>query len=84
MRNNLAIKESCSRPCWGLISPPTLRSVVPKGMQGLLRKLRLFNGRRVQSLPPVKEHFLVENTNRLKELELDIKCSFSGRPFLEK
>ena len=67
-----------------VISPLTFRSVVPRGMQGLFRKLQSFNGRSVQSLPPsVKEHFLVENTNRLKELELDIKCSFSGRPFLD-
>ena len=61
-----------------VISSLTLRSVV------LFRKLRSFNGRSVQSLPPsVKEHFLVENTNCLKELELDIKCSFSGRSLLD-
>ena len=50
-----------------VISPLTLRSVVPRGC---------FNGRSVQYLPPsVKEHFLVENTNRVKESELDIKDS---------
>ena len=66
-----------------VVSPLTLQSVVPRGMHGLFRKLQSFNGRSFQSLPPsVKEHFLVENTNRLKELELDIKCSFSGRSFL--
>ena len=67
-----------------VISPLTLRSVVPRGMQGLFRKLQSLSGRSVQSLPPsVKEHFLVKNTNHLKKLEPDIKCSFSGRPFLD-
>ena len=67
-----------------VISILTLQSVVPRDMQGLFGKLQLFNGRSVQSLPPsVKEHFLVENTNCLKELQLDIKCSFSGRSFLD-
>ena len=67
-----------------VISPLTLRSVVPRGMEGLFRKLQSCNGGSVQSLPPsVKEHFLVENTKHLKELELDIQCSFSGRPFLD-
>ena len=68
-----------------VISPLTLQSVVPRGMQGLSRKLQWnqsFNGGSVQSLPPsVKEHFLVENINRLKEVELDIEYSFSGRFF---
>ena len=67
-----------------VISPLTLRSVVPRGIQGLFRKLQSFKGRSVQFLPPsVKEHFLVENTNLLKESELDLKYSFSGRPFLD-
>ena len=34
-----------------VISPLTLQSVVPRGMQGLLRKLQSFNGRSFQPLP---------------------------------
>ena len=61
------------------IPPLMLRSFIPRGMQGLFERLQSFNGRSVQSLPAlVKEHFLVANTNRLKEVNLDIKCSFSG------
>ena len=64
MWDSLAIKVHAFDLVGDVISPLTLQSVVPRGMQGLFRKLQSFNGRSFQSLPPsAKEHFLVENTN---------------------
>ena len=67
------------------IPPLTRKSAVPRGMQGLFRKLQSFNARNCTSLPSiVAEHFQVANKARLEELSLEVTCTFSGLVYLFK
>ena len=61
------------------IPPLIFKLAVPRGMQGLIKKLQSIHGRNVASVPiTVRDHFLVANKSRFEEIGLKISCKFSG------
>ena len=81
MRDYLAIKESCSRPSRGCDYFDLLYQEVCKDCSESYNHSMGEASNLYYLL--WKSTFLVENTNHLKELELDIERSFSGRPCLD-
>ena len=56
-----------------------VKMAVPRGMQGLIKKLQSLHGRNVSSLPSaVSDHFIAANKERLDQIGLNISCNFSG------